>query len=117
MEKFDKTQFIKDGPYLMYGVNRKFVARFKYTLLDRAGFQSFLVKNFTPTEYFAALDAGQAPVTILQSKGYVSATVRRMVKSAGYPETIEGFAAHVRAQCRLTYQRRGQPVPAQFVEV
>ena len=72
--------------FLSYGqfftTEEKFVARFKYAGVsrDRPGFQKFLVQNFTPTEYFARHDAGETPLDILQSKGYVSATTRKMMK-------------------------------------
>jgi hypothetical protein len=98
MSQFNKAQFNFHGGYLAYGNDRKFVARFKYSSRDRAGFQSFLIKHFSVEEYFAALDAGVAPVRILETKGYVSATVGRILKDAGYPVTQDGFSAYIAAQ-------------------
>jgi hypothetical protein len=90
MSVFNKDLFSFDGMYLMYGSeNRKFVARFKGRG-DRAGFVKFLMKNFTPCEYFGALAAGGTPVGVLETKGYVSATVKKILKSCGYEPTFEG---------------------------
>lgn len=95
---WDATLLNYGGGYLTYGVRysrkEKFVARFKHCPRDRAGFQSFLVKNFTPDEYFARLDAGETPAGILESKGYVSATVKRMRKLEA--EAIERAAIWAR---------------------
>jgi len=48
----------------------EFVARFKYNKRSKARFLTFLIKNFTPTEYFSRLKAGETPAGILKSKGY-----------------------------------------------
>ena len=94
MSKFQKELFSYNGGFLMYGngypERAKFVARFKYRGGNKAGFMSFLIKNFTPEEYFARLDAKETPVAILESKGYVSATVKKILKQAGFAPTIEG---------------------------
>jgi len=90
---FDKTQMTWDGEYLMYkgqdSGERNFVARFKRKC-DRTKFAEFLRKNFTVEEYFSHRAAGVAPLTILESKGFVSATVQKILKNAGYPATQEG---------------------------
>lgn len=94
MTKFVEELFSYDGEYLMYGEGypkiRKCVARFKRNKGDRAGFISFLVKNFHVEEYFRDLEAGRTPVGILEAKGYVSATVKKALKSMGYEPTVEG---------------------------
>ena len=93
MTKFVKDQFSYNGGYLMYGQypeRPKFIARFKYRGGDKAGFLTFLIKNFTVEEYLTRLDAGETPVGILESKGYVSATVKKILKQAGFAPTIEG---------------------------
>lgn len=100
MTKFDKDQFSYNGGYLMYGQypeRPKFVARFKYKGGDKAGFLSFLIKNFTPAEYFARLDAGETPVGITESKGYVSATVKKILKQQGFAPTIAGKNAYIKS--------------------
>lgn len=75
------------GGYLTYGQrftpSEKFVARFKYTKRDRRGFQKFLVNNFTPTEYFRRRMT-EAPVVILKSAGYVSATAKLLQKQKAW---------------------------------
>ena len=102
MTKFQKELFSYSGGFLMYGngypERAKFVARFKYSSRDRAGFQSFLIKNFAPEEYFGRLDAGEAPVKILESKGYVSTTVKKILKDMGFAPTIEGFRRYLDSQ-------------------
>lgn len=105
MSKFIKEQFNWDGEYLSYnmaglpnGQTRKFVARFKRNKGDRAGFMSFLMKNFMVEEYFRDYDAGGTPVGILENKGYVSNTVKKALKSMGYDPTRAGFKAYLDAQ-------------------
>ena len=109
MSKFDKAQFHNDGPYLTYGADRKFVARFKHTPRDRTDFVAFLVKHLTVEEYFAAYDAGQLPAQILEAKGYISATVRKVLERSGYPATREGREAYLDEQARRIQQRVGTP--------
>jgi len=105
--KFNRDDFEYSGGYLMYegdcgdfaqyydnsesthptrrGTQRsRFIARFKYSGRDKARFLSFLIKNFSVEQYFAAYDAKHSPATILEAKGYVSATVRRSMKDHGY---------------------------------
>ena len=112
MNKFKREDFSYHGGYLMFSGdagkyneyyaepchptrlgNRKelFVARFKYSGKDKARFLTFLINNFTPEEYFAARNAKygpfnnpHSPATILEAKGYVSATVRKGMKNSGY---------------------------------
>lgn len=99
MSVFNKDLFSFDGMYLMYGSDeKKFVARFKGRGSDRAGFTKFLMKNFTPCEYFGALAAGGTPVGILESRGYVSATVKKILKQAGFAPTIDGKRQYLAQQ-------------------
>ncbi len=75
MTNFTKENLSTVGGYVQYHPyadnyyeGRKFVARFKYA---RSGsFKAFLIKNFTVEEYFAQLDAGVAPLRIVEEKGY-----------------------------------------------
>jgi len=80
-------------PYVFYNHNgeRKFVARFKYGTGGKADFLRFLVKNFTPAEYFGKIAQGLPPLKVLEEKGYVSPTIKRMLKQHGLPQTQEGF--------------------------
>jgi len=114
MTKFNRDDFNYGGGYLMYSGDagsaneyygddahptrvgkRKelFVARFKYCARDKAGFLSFLIKNFTPEEYFTLMNTPNpknpwnntfSPATILEAKGYISATVKSGMKKKGY---------------------------------
>lgn len=104
MTKFIKAQFEYHGGYLHYNTDageRKFVARFKHCPRDRAGFVSFLIKNFTVEQYFNGLDLeNKTPVKILEERGYVSATVKKLLRQSGYPETFEGRDAMINARVK-----------------
>ena len=104
MTKFTKENLITEGKYLTYmpdGYNtpykdRKFVARFR-----TAGIGSFatcLRKNFTVEEYFARMDAGESPLPIAQSKGYILPHIKKWMKAAGYPTTMAGRDAWWKAE-------------------
>ena len=87
MTKFDKTKFTS-GEYVKY--EGRFVARFKRG--GRASFLSFLVKYFTVEEYFHKLEVEKiAPLTILQSKGYLQPHIKKWLKEAGFPVTPQGY--------------------------
>ena len=86
MTKFVNKNFKYDGMYLKY--DGKFVARFKYG--GMVAFKKFLRENFTVEEYFGLLDDGMAPLKILETKGYVSPKVAKILKMRGYPMTLEG---------------------------
>lgn len=93
MTKFDKDQFNYFGGYLTYGQypeRPKFIARFKYSSRDKAGFLTFLIRNFTVEEYLGRIEAGETPVGILESKGYVSSTIKKILKEAGFEPNIVG---------------------------
>lgn len=96
MTKFNKALFQFHGGYLTYPVNDKqmFIARFKYVKGNRAGFQSFLIKNFTVEEYISArVDANGkeiAPACILEVKGYIPTHIKKWLKEGGYPVTQAG---------------------------
>jgi hypothetical protein len=103
MTKFVKEKFNWDGEYLVYGEiypDRRFVARFKRNKGDRAGFTSFLIKNFAVEEYFRDMDAGGTPYGLLEAKGYISATMKKALKSMGYEPTIVGKKAYLADQVK-----------------
>ena len=88
MTKFVNKNFNYDGMYLKY--DGKFVARFKYG--GMVAFKKFLRENFTVEEYFDLLEnEGMAPLKVLETKGYVSPNVARILKMRGYPMTLEGM--------------------------
>jgi len=87
MTKFVNKNFKYDGMYLKY--DGKFVARFKYG--GMVAFKKFLRDNFTVEEYFGLLDTGLPPLKVLETKGYVSPNVARILKMRGYPMTLEGM--------------------------
>lgn len=98
MTAFIKENFYSNSGYIDYntrdGVN-KFVARLKYVKGAKASFISFLVKNFTEDEYFGRLASGEAPLTILESKGYMLPHIKRVLKEHGYPQTLAGRAQYI----------------------
>ena len=64
---FNKFNLIKDGQYLLYGNDRKFVARFKHGgPFTMAKFRKELIASHTPASYFAEMEKGKAPLTILK---------------------------------------------------
>ena len=69
MTKFDKALINKDGEYVTYGVDRKFIARFKHNgPFTKAKFLKELIANHTVEDYFNAIDFGFAPLAILRDK-------------------------------------------------
>lgn len=79
----------------------KFVARCRNQ--KHAGpFKTFLKKNFTVEEYFEAYDLGTPPLLILQSKGYISPNMRKVLRKAGYSATPEGNRRYLEAQKELS---------------
>ena len=98
MTKFTKENLVKDGPYIFYspsgrlGTDNKFIARFK-RVAGAGSFMTCLRKNFTVEEYFGRLDAGESPLPIAESKGYILPHIKKWIKKAGYPVTPAGKAA------------------------
>jgi hypothetical protein len=66
--QFTKENLIKDGMYLLFGTERKFVARFKYRLapVTMAKFRKELIANHNPESYFADMESGKTPLGILK---------------------------------------------------
>jgi len=96
MTAFTKDNINDDGMYLMYktGVDRtnwRFIARFKYARDGKGSFKTFLIKNFTVEEYFAAIEAGGSPLSVLMERGYLLPHMKRWCKEHGYPATKEGY--------------------------
>lgn len=104
------TQFVRDqfqgsetvqyclDPMPCAHERRLFVARFKYARSGRASFIAFLIRNFTVEEYFARLKAGEAPLTILESRGYLLPHIRKWLKRDGYAVTSAGFKQMIQDQ-------------------
>lgn len=99
MTKFTKDQFINDAGYVSYCMDpmpcawdrRKFVARFKYARGGAASFITFLIKNFTVEEYFDRMEAGETPLAIAESKGYLLPHIKTWLKRDGYEVSRTGF--------------------------
>ena len=112
---FTKENLIKDGDYLYYvppgceGAchdGSKFVARFKYGRGGMGTFATFLRKNFTVEEYFAEMDKGTGPLTILEAKGYLLPHIKKELKREGYPVTKAGFVQMIKDEIARDAARR-----------
>jgi hypothetical protein len=79
------------------------VARFKYNR-DCTSFRTFLTKNFTPDEYFGLTANRVTPLGALETKGYVSSNVKKILKEAGYPQTQDGKKQYLADQMKK-YQK------------
>jgi len=102
---FTKQNLIHDGMYIHYtasgsrwDTSNKFIARFKHSRDGLGSFMAFLRKNFTVEEYFARLDAGETPLGIVQSKGYIAPHIKKWLKRYGYPVTPEGYQQFLQDQ-------------------
>lgn len=97
MTAFIKENFYSNSGYIDYnlGDTSKFVARLKYVKGAKASFITFLIKNFTVEEYFSRLENREAPLTILESKGYMLPHIKRVLKENGYPQTLAGRARYI----------------------
>lgn len=102
MTAFNKDDFMNYGMYVHYMVegDSKFVARFKYASSGKRSFITFLIKNFTVEEYFGRLAAGETPLTILQSKGYLQPHIKKYLKQLGYPVTSAGYERFIQDEIR-----------------
>ena len=92
--RFSKDNLIYSGGYLDYvdpEGKKKFVARFKHMPSSKGTFITFLIKNFTVEEFFARSDADETPLDILQSKGYLLPHIKKVLKSRGYPVSLDGY--------------------------
>ena len=99
MTSFVKSQFY-GSEYVDYNIGNtsKFVARFKYARGSKASFISFLIKNFTVEEYFGRLAAGEQPLTVLNSKGYIQPHIKKRLKELGYEVSAAGFEKLIQDQ-------------------
>jgi hypothetical protein len=94
--KFERANFDYSGGYLHY--EGKFIARFKHVASNKPTFLTFLIKNFTQEEYFEATSGNgidNTPVKVLESKGYVAAHIRKMLKQEGYSVDRAGYDAYL----------------------
>jgi len=89
---FIKENFSYSGGYLTYtdDNDRHFIARFKYVPKSSAmKFKNFLIKHFSKEEYLKRVKQ-EAPLKILESKGYCSPEMARLARKYGYPATLRG---------------------------
>ena len=97
MTNFTKDNFRVSRGYVTYIADgrTRFVARFKYGATSSARpFATFIRRNFTVEEYFGRLDAGESPLEIAASKGFVLSHLKTMLRKNGYEPTQAGLAAY-----------------------
>ena len=84
---FKKENFKIEGQWIHY--NGKFVARVRCG--SKMTYVNFLIRHFSEDEYFNLYNSGMAPLQILQSKGFISPNMRRVLKSYNLPTTQDGI--------------------------
>jgi hypothetical protein len=117
--RFNKDNLVKQsGGYISFYPPQGqpiFIARFKYLKRNMGPFMTFLRKNFTVEEYMERMDAGETPLDIVKSKGYIAAHIKAQMKKAGYPVTQAGhdewWAAEMKkSELALELWRLNNPV-------
>lgn len=95
MTAFTKENLVTHGGYVMYvtpeNPRGRFVARFKYGRGGMGTFMTHLRKKWTVEDYFAAEEAGLAPLEIVAKTGYLQPHIKKWLKAAGYPVTRAGY--------------------------
>lgn len=111
MTKFTKETLLSHNEWLNYyphgerSGTGQFVARFKHMRDGMGSFKTFLIKNFTVEEYFAAREAGESPLKILQAKGYIQPHIKRWLKEAGYDVSPAGYELYIKHRAEATRVR------------
>ena len=92
MTKFNKDTLTISGENIMFfnGERCQTIARFKYARSGRSSFVNFLIKNFTVEEYLDRMAAGEAPLKIVESEGFIQPHVKKMLKEMGYEVSLAG---------------------------
>lgn len=81
MTKFTKENILSDGQYVYYAPQgimtpyseRKFIARFKHRgPVTKSKFLAVLKKHYTVEDYFTKMDAGRAPLRVLEDDGLLT---------------------------------------------
>jgi hypothetical protein len=105
MSAFTKENLVRSGHYVHYSPSGNsyspdavFVARFKHARGSVGPFMTFLRKNFTVEEYFARRDAGESPLPIVKSKGFILSHIKSWLRKDGFAVTPEGYEQWTAAQ-------------------
>jgi hypothetical protein len=101
MSKFIRSEF-SGGESISY--QGKFVARFKHQRGDKAGFISFLIKNFSVEEYFTLLET-LPPLKVLETKGFLLPRLKKVCVLEGFEPTLEGFKQMIDARVAAYYNK------------
>ena len=113
MTAFTKETILDSSGWLTYapqGVGThwkecKFIANFAKRGGGKASFITFLIKNFTVEEYFAGIEAGKAPLKIVEEKGYLLPHIKKWLKEEGYPVSRAGYEQYI-ADRVSSYQKK-----------
>ena len=105
MTRFTKENLHKDGDYIFYAEpadrwnhkKHQFVARFK-RMSGAGSFMTHLRKNWTVEGYFAEMAAGNAPLDIVKTTGYLLPHIKKWLKNDGYPANPVGYDAWLSAK-------------------
>lgn len=97
MTKFTKETLTISSENIMFfnGERCQVIARFKYARSSRTSFVNFLIKNFTVEEYFARVAAGDTPLKIAESKGFILAHIKKALKELGYEVSVAGREKYI----------------------
>lgn len=97
MTKFTKETLTVSNENIMFfnGERCQTVARFKYARSSRTAFANFLIKNFTVEEFFGRVNAGETPLQIAESKGFMMAHIKKLLKEMGYEVSLAGRAKYI----------------------
>lgn len=95
MTDWIKKDFSNNSGYLTY--QGKFVARFKYNKKSVNDFKKFLIANFSTEEYFSRIQK-EAPLEILESKGYLLPLIRKCLEENNMLPTVENWKLYIQKQ-------------------
>lgn len=110
MTKFNRDSFqigrgYKATTTYYFNGKHQFITRFRTAGVGT--FVTFLIKNFTVEEYLGRLEAGEPPLQVAESKGYLLPHIKKALAAAGYPVTLAGKAQYIADQVEQTRVRLG----------
>jgi hypothetical protein len=99
MTQFKKAQFQVGKGYkatttYYHNGKHEFIARFRTAGVGT--FVTFLIKNFTVEEYLGRLAAGESPLGVAGSKGYLLPHIKKWLKQGGYEVSQAGYQAYIK---------------------
>lgn len=97
MTKFTKETLTVNSENIMFfnGERCQVIARFKYARSTRTPFVNFLIKNFSVEEFFARVTAGESPLAIVETKGFIQPHIKKALKEMGYEVSVAGREKYI----------------------